>query len=77
MRIIGRLTFVLLFLSGFAWGQQATYDKKCTAIVQGQTAQFIFPLPKRQDLDVEHERNCRQLSRIYLGNCLGGQHCDA
>lgn len=48
MRIIGRLTFVLLFLSGFAWGQQATYDKKCTAIVQGQTAQFIFPLPKRQ-----------------------------
>jgi hypothetical protein len=46
---IAFLTFVFFALSGFAWGQSEIYDKKCTAIVQGQTAQFIFPLPEKKN----------------------------
>jgi hypothetical protein len=48
MRAICILTLSLLLSSGFAWGQQAAYDKECTAIVQGQTAKFIFQLPEKQ-----------------------------
>ena len=48
MRIIGLLTLCLFLLTSFAWGQQATFDKECTAIVQGHTALFTFILPRRQ-----------------------------
>ena len=48
MRTIGLLTFGLLLVSSFGWGQQALYENKCIAIVQGQTAQFIFDLPKKK-----------------------------
>ena len=48
MRTIGLLTLGLLLLTSYAWGQQAIYNKECTAIVQGQTAQFTFPLPEKQ-----------------------------
>jgi len=49
MRIIGLFMVLSFFVSGFAWGQEtADYDKKCTAVVQGQRAQFSFSLPERQ-----------------------------
>ena len=50
MRIAGRLTLVLFLFYTAAWGEEATYEEKCTAIVLSSinTAQFTFPLPARQ-----------------------------
>ncbi len=48
MRIFGLFIFIPLFVSSFARGQKTAYHRQCTAIVQGQTAEFIFPLPIKQ-----------------------------
>jgi hypothetical protein len=48
MRIISFFTFVSLFIVSFAWGQETAYNQKCTGIVRGEAAEFIFPLPNKQ-----------------------------
>jgi ligand-binding SRPBCC domain-containing protein len=48
MKMIGLFALISLFITSVAWGEAVTYDKKCTAVVRGQAAQFIFPLPNRQ-----------------------------
>jgi hypothetical protein len=44
--------FALLSIgsASIAWAEPTTGTPTCSAIVKGQTAQFIFPLPKRQPL---------------------------
>ncbi len=48
MKIIGLITFFVLTISNLTWAQSANNDNKCTAIVRGETAEFLFPLPNRQ-----------------------------
>ena len=48
MKIIGLLTLFVITLTSLVWAQPADYERKCTAIVRGQTSEFSFPLPKRQ-----------------------------
>jgi len=50
MKSIALIILVSISLCSIATAQPPTYDKKCTAIVNGQTAQVTFPLPKGQTL---------------------------
>ena len=50
MRVVGLVIFLLLSHWNPVLGEEATFEKKCAAVVQntGNTAEFTFPLPERQ-----------------------------
>ena len=50
MKTISFVILTFLSLCSISTAQGPAYDKQCTAIVNGQTAQFSFPLPKGQTL---------------------------
>ena len=50
MKTIGLVILISLSLSSIGSAQSPVYEKECTAIVSGQTAQFSFPIPQGQTL---------------------------
>lgn len=50
MKAIGLVIMISIFLCSTGSAQSPEYEKKCTATVDGQTAQFNFPVPKDETL---------------------------
>jgi len=50
LRSLSLFTLLSIASASIAWAQPTTGTPTCRAVVEGQTAQFIFPLPKRQPL---------------------------
>jgi hypothetical protein len=48
MRTLTLLTLLSIGPGSVAWAQPTTAAPRCGAVVTGQSAQFIFPVPKRQ-----------------------------
>ncbi|HUO78009.1 MAG TPA: hypothetical protein VMU21_10595 [Thermodesulfovibrionales bacterium] len=50
MKTIGLVILISLSLCNVGAAQAPAYEKKCTAVVNGETAQFSFPIPQGQTL---------------------------